>query len=292
MNHEEAQEAYSRSLDDALEPRLREQLRAHLADCEDCREFCKGLKQALNALREMPGAPPVPPDFLERVAVKIAVTPQVKPSRWRWGVPVLAFASAMLVVLGGYYVGYRNFPAGFPINHGSTPEGQPATPSFESVAAIELPAAALKDIQAAVKDILRIEEALYAVASAKPTLIFRGAGEDSPLERELYRAALKKIELTGEIKEILSDRHARLAAVEALKAAGRVGEGYNGLLALLPKAASLSDTQKKTFNDENWDREAVIKLYASQLSRKLGKAENIIVPELRRELAAASGRKR
>ncbi|MDO8806615.1 MAG: DUF1318 domain-containing protein [Elusimicrobiota bacterium] len=290
MNHEEAQEAYSRSLDGTLEPQLHEEMSAHLAGCDACKEFCKGLNQSVNALWELPGAPPVPSGLLARVADKIAATPQPAPSRWNWGISVLALASVTCVVIGGYFAVYRNLPPGLPPIAGPAADGQNKVPSFKSAATIKLPATAIKDIRAAVKDILKIEQALYAVASVKPGLVFRGSGmrEDSALVRALSGGQLKDIELTAEIKKALNARHARLEAVEALKTAARIGEDYNGLLSALPGAGALSGSENNTVDAENRDREDLIKLYSAQLGLKLGKAEDIIKPEIVREFSSAS----
>jgi len=290
MNHDEAREAYSRSLDGTLEPQQQEQMSAHLAGCDDCKEFCKGLNQSVNALWELPGAPPVPPGLLAKVAAIIAVTPQPAPSLWNWKIPVLAFASLTCVLIGGYFAVYRNFPAGLPLITGPATDEQPKTPSFKSGTTIKLSEAAVNDILAAVKDIIKIEQALYAVASVKPGLVFRGAGmrEDSALVRVLAGGQLKDIELTAEIKKVLNARHARLAAVEALKTSARIGEDYNGLLSALPGAGALSESEKNTVAAENRDREDLIKLYSAQLGIKLGKAEDIIKPEIVREFSSAS----
>ena len=76
--------------------------------------------------------------------------------------------------------------------------------------------------------------------------------------------------------------------MEALKTSARIGEDYNGLLSALPGAGALSESEKNTVAAENRDREDLIKLYSAQLGIKLGKAEDIIKPEIVREFSSAS----
>ncbi len=285
MNHEEAREAYSRSLGGTLEPQLQEQLKDHLAGCDDCRVFCKKFQQSVNALWELPGAPPVPSGLLARVAEKIAVTPQSVPSRWHWGIPVLAFASVICVVIGGYLVVYKRMPQGLPSMPIASPEPSPAL-SFRSSISYKLPEASINDIRAIEKLLLTVPLDLIRSGNS-----FRGAGsdKDSNLDKALKSAALSKLEPTAELKEILNDRHNRSPNLEALKTAGKIAEGPDGLLFPVP-GASVSSDEKKLVQEENNDRKNLLRLCARQLSGKLGKAEDIITPELERQFAAVRAR--
>ena len=291
MNHEDAREAYSLKMDGLLESGPLESLEAHLAECSECREFCAELKQSSEALGALKDVPPVPSDLLAKATANIKPVPFSPQSWWsNWKIPTLVFASSACVVFGVYLTVYKERAQNIPAPADSvivTPniiekKSRP-TLSLKTATIIKLPSAIGQDI-------LAIEQFLHSIVPVRPAIIFRGAGdaEDSPLDKKLHRAALKNINITDEIKEALKKRHFRLAAVEALKTSGKVGENYNGLLAVLPNSVTaISESEKNTIKAENRDRAVIMRIHAGQLSKQLGRAEDIVEPELARQYGSA-----
>jgi len=81
MDHQAAQELFSDYLEGELSPREREELSAHLQECEACREELEDLKKTMRSLSGLKALPP-PAGFASKVQQKIR-----KRSRGRFFTP-------------------------------------------------------------------------------------------------------------------------------------------------------------------------------------------------------------
>ncbi|MBU2573579.1 MAG: zf-HC2 domain-containing protein [Elusimicrobia bacterium] len=277
MTHEEARAAYSRQLDGALDKPGQELLNTHLAECGECREYCKTLDWSAGALGRLRAVPPVPEELLAKVKESVSAVPAAR-SRSFWSIPVLVLASAAFVVLV-----IRNAPP-------ERPQPAPGQAPAPSVAPEQKPPP-LKPAPApapapvpSYNDIFSIEHALRTAPPPERQLVFRGAGKEDQLAAALSNAGLKDIALTDEIFATLKSRHKRLAKIEALKTAGKVSEGDEGLL---NASAALPEEETRLMQAENSGRAALISLYAARLAGKTGGSAEELIPGVKKEFAAA-----
>jgi len=91
--HEYVEERLSPYLDGQLLPEERTVVDRHLASCQECQWNLETLRQTVQWMKELPDVP-VPRMFTIPVPAEPVHTP-----RWRWSVPVLQAATALVAVL-------------------------------------------------------------------------------------------------------------------------------------------------------------------------------------------------
>jgi anti-sigma factor RsiW len=158
-SHMEALSAY---LDGQLSPAKRQALESHLGTCEQCQWNLQTLRTTVQWTRDLPVVP-LPRAF----TIPVPATPAREP-RWRWSLPVLQGATAVVALLFVFSV------AGDLILSRVLPASAPLVPRGE-VALQEAPAA-----DEAAEAPLQVEEAL----PPEPTVLAESAVSDetpSPL---------------------------------------------------------------------------------------------------------------
>ena len=107
MNHESATERLSDYIDDELDAREREELDAHLADCDDCKDVVAELRDLRRTARSLG---PVPPP--ERVwgAVSEEIASSARRAGWRETRSIAWKAAAVLLLGVGLWLAMRTAP--------------------------------------------------------------------------------------------------------------------------------------------------------------------------------------